>query len=419
MTAEAAVMNKKAVVLAADSAATTKSNEGGSDEIYNSVNKLFQLSDEMGIMVYGNANFLGIPWETIIKLFKKDLEKNDRKFETTRECGDYFIEFIRENRSKFFSENDVKKHVAKKIHSFFKIIENNIKKDIYEYLNNRSEDKIKKKGLEMIAGREINNAFEMLKSQDKIEGVDFSPQEFNRQYGDIIKNVREKTFEEVTISKTAQETLLKTARLFFERWFFKNSGIVISGFGGKEIVPSLVKFSIESFICNNLKYRCETECNLREDGLSASLFPFAQTDVSQGFINGIHPDFETFTQAYLNESLENQHQEVIDFLHQEDVNNIDKLEQKLRDQKEKLKEKYKKEFKSYQHENYIDPVLEGVSILPKRELADMAKSFVSLASFKKKISAGESETVGGPIDVAIISKGDGFSWIEKKVDYEQ
>jgi len=57
-----------------------------------------------------------------------------------------------------------------------------------------------------------------------------------------------------------------------------------------------------------------------------------------------------------------------------------------------------------------------VGILPKSELADMAQSFVNLASLKKKISAGESETVGGPIDVAIISKGDGFRWIQKK-DY--
>jgi len=30
------------------------------------------------------------------------------------------------------------------------------------------------------------------------------------------------------------------------------------------------------------------------------------------------------------------------------------------------------------------------------------------------VSADESESVGGPIDVALISKGDGFVWIERK-----
>jgi hypothetical protein len=30
------------------------------------------------------------------------------------------------------------------------------------------------------------------------------------------------------------------------------------------------------------------------------------------------------------------------------------------------------------------------------------------------MSADEFETVGGPIDVAVISKGDGFVWVKKK-----
>jgi len=43
----------------------------------------------------------------------------------------------------------------------------------------------------------------------------------------------------------------------------------------------------------------------------------------------------------------------------------------------------------------------------------MAESLVNLTSFKGKVSM-EAETVGGPIDVAVISKGDGFIWINRK-----
>jgi hypothetical protein len=52
-------------------------------------------------------------------------------------------------------------------------------------------------------------------------------------------------------------------------------------------------------------------------------------------------------------------------------------------------------------------------MLPKDELAAMAESLVNLTSFKRKVTM-ESETVGGPIDVAVISKGDGFIWIKRK-----
>ena len=52
-------------------------------------------------------------------------------------------------------------------------------------------------------------------------------------------------------------------------------------------------------------------------------------------------------------------------------------------------------------------------MLPKDELASMAESLVSITSFKRKVGKG-SETVGGPIDVAIISKGNGFIWVKRK-----
>jgi hypothetical protein len=43
----------------------------------------------------------------------------------------------------------------------------------------------------------------------------------------------------------------------------------------------------------------------------------------------------------------------------------------------------------------------------------MAESLVSLTSFKRRVTQ-DPETVGGPIDVAVISKGDGFVWINRK-----
>lgn len=48
-----------------------------------------------------------------------------------------------------------------------------------------------------------------------------------------------------------------------------------------------------------------------------------------------------------------------------------------------------------------------VAFLPLEEFVSMAESLVNLTSM-------ESETVGGPIDVAVISKGDSFIWLNRK-----
>lgn len=43
----------------------------------------------------------------------------------------------------------------------------------------------------------------------------------------------------------------------------------------------------------------------------------------------------------------------------------------------------------------------------------MAEALVNLTSFKRRVSSS-LETVGGPVDVAVITKGDGFIWIRRK-----
>ena len=64
MTAEIAILNSSGIALAADSAITISS-----DKVYNNTNKLFTLSkyQPVGVMIYGSANLIDIPWEIIIK----------------------------------------------------------------------------------------------------------------------------------------------------------------------------------------------------------------------------------------------------------------------------------------------------------------------------------------------------------------
>ena len=46
-------------------------------------------------------------------------------------------------------------------------------------------------------------------------------------------------------------------------------------------------------------------------------------------------------------------------------------------------------------------------------MASMAESLIAITALKRRVTLGP-DTVGGPIDVAVISKGDGFIWIKRK-----
>ena len=54
-----------------------------------------------------------------------------------------------------------------------------------------------------------------------------------------------------------------------------------------------------------------------------------------------------------------------------------------------------------------------VEFMPKPELAKMAEALIDLTSIKRKVSRG-FETVGGPVDVAVLSKAEGFVWVKRK-----
>ena len=80
--------------------------------------------------------------------------------------------------------------------------------------------------------------------------------------------------------------------------------------------------------------------------------------------------------------------------------------------KEELKKYYQK-IERYELIKFKIPMANFISALSKSELAAIAETFVQLTSFKVKVTS-DLESVGGPIDVAVISKGDGFIWVKRK-----
>lgn len=74
---------------------------------------------------------------------------------------------------------------------------------------------------------------------------------------------------------------------------------------------------------------------------------------------------------------------------------------------------FNQRMENFRREQFVIPITNTVSLLPKSDLGALAEALVHLTAIKRRFSL-ESETVAEPIDVAIISKGDGFIWIKRK-----
>jgi hypothetical protein len=183
---------------------------------------------------------------------------------------------------------------------------------------------------------------------------------------------------------------------------------VIAGFGQDDYLPCLRSYHIDGVALGQAIYSDYVSADLshRPDD-RAYVAAFAQPDFTRMFMEGVHPQYEVFVEAYI--------QRVIDRFGDVVKHSSDdaKLAEAVDQAQEELREQYAEELEQQRYTAYVEPVLDAVGSLPKDELGALAESLVNLTVLKKRVSH-EDETVGGPVDVAVISKGDGLIWVRRK-----
>jgi len=418
MTAEIVIMNKEAVALAADSAITTIGKRG--PKIFTSANKIFALSRHapIGIMVYGTYSFMEVPWEIIIKNYRSKLKS--KEFNTLKEYSDDFLDFLKQEK-KLYPESVQKNHFKQYVYFYFFQIKKLIRKKIYQWIIKNK--KIPTKEIEDIVSEIIKEHHKKLKGAKTIPNLPKNHKEqCKKKYGKIIEEAKKDIFEVLPITQSLSRLLIELALNLFskipEKIFPPDvSGIVIAGFGYNDMFPSLQSFLIEGVVNNVLQYRKHLENIIDFEKNIGTVVPFAQQEMVWAFMEGVNPDYEQEIERYFSLVCDEYPKIIIENINKIDNKEREELKEKLKKYSNYWKEQCKKRLKEYRREKYVNPVVRIVAMLSKDELAAMAGSLVSLTSFKKRVTI-EAETVGGPIDVAIISKGDGFIWVKRKLYFK-
>lgn len=410
MTAEVAVLNNNGIALAADSAVTIGQEEG---KIYTSADKLFQLSEcaPVGIMVYGSASFLGIPWETIIKCYRAEL--GGGTFPKLFDYSKDFISFLK--TSVMFSAENQKDDVCNILLGFLFHLRKQFEKAIKERYESDPGTKLSKSNIEEMFNALIRKELEQTKKYRMLKRM--SPRivsMIRRKYIKDIAEIQRKVFEKLPISKTTERLIidmvvhLLTSERLRERG--QVSGIVVSGFGEKEHFPSLIETVVFGIAAGHLLHAKPHTALISDSGQAIVL---VQKEMVYTFIEGIDPDFKNTVEKSTKELFNRMADIILQEVKGKYAVYGKKLQIKVRTALDKLIPNLYNEWNKTRREKYSDPVMENVASLPKDELGAMAEALVNLTKFKRRISR-ERETVGGPIDVAVITKGDGFVWMKRK-----
>lgn len=376
MTAEIGILNRRGIALAADSALTI-GNSNGNSKTMNSAVKLFTLDSAhyIGIMIYGNAEFMSVPWEVIIKSYREKLNNGVKKH-----VKDYVYDFI--------------SYVSKLgIWESKKVINPMVYQYQIELLAAISDYKDKGNDLEQSTNKAINNIndeieFSLDKDKFTSEFSSFLVSNYNNYFKNNDNKLSEKFVDGVY--------KLITSNIYSSN----NTGVVIAGYGSDELFPVIYQLTIDGIVFGRIKYRIDQKATTDpiNGEISSSIMPFAQQEMVHTVISGIDPELNKY-RAYQLNGLENKL-----------VNMFGDSNQKVIHD---LLVANNNDFESYRRKEYTDSVVNMLDSLSIDELGSMAETLVSLTSFKRKFS-GEMQTVGGPIDVLTISRGEGPIWMKRK-----
>jgi len=373
MTAEIAIMNKMAVALAADSAVTIGQEE--EQKTYNTVNKLFALSKyhPVGIMLYGRGDFMEVPWETIIKIYRSNL--GEGKFDTLSQHADDFIGFLGDGNP-LFPDSEQEKYLYASTLSYFGVIKEHIKRMFEKRL--KEEGNITEAQIRGIAAKVIKEHYAMWQKTGMVPSIpETHIQDILNKYTNMIGRAMKEVFEELPLSNVSSNQLKTISASLFSKNRFSPiiSGVVIAGFGGRDTFPSLKSFSVEGIANGKLKYR-EDSFFAIDFETSARIVPFAQGEMVATFMEGADPSYRDHMEGYLSQVFDKYPEIIVENISRLDDSEKQVLRKKLKRASRRIFEDYRKEMEDYSEMHHVSPIMDVVAALPRDELARMAESLV-------------------------------------------
>jgi hypothetical protein len=422
MTTEIAVINRLGIALAADSAVTISGF--GVEKVFDTGDKLFELSVDhpLAIMVNGNLDFMGVPWEIIIKDFRK--EKFDPVPAKIEDWATEFLKFVKGHRAVNAKQTQawLRAAISTEIDEISKCIAEAIQKA----LRASPAPTVNSAAVKGYIRFELRRRADLYQERAAIHSLaDLPLEQIMGSIGPTVTEMQKRIFGDIDPDSDDVDTLHRAiaGRLRTSLRRDLSTGLVVCGFGRDDLFPFLFSVSLDGVVADRLRYSVthrveitrDTEVdngNTKELGTALS---FAQTDVINRLLRGADQRFivqsRQFIESTIAESMPTLFAELGYSVASEDGAAVD-LPAVARIISQTLASEYGTFAKGVSDE------IEGefkrtIALMPKQELIELAEALVGITAVERKASY-DAGTVGGPIDVALITRAEGFIWVKRK-----
>jgi hypothetical protein len=405
MTCEIAIMNRQAIALAADSATTiTRWVEGKQEHrFFKGSNKIFQLSNHhpVGVMIFGTAALHEVPWEVIIKDFRHRL--GNSSFRGLSGYADALFDYIKSHELLYpasYRLGILKEAVAETV-------------SMHLYLASQT-DAVKTASTKEEKQKAYREHFLVWQTElDKGEYKQIDQQEIDKAIAEHEIEFQAEIDGKVLHDFELQGIIDPTALTRFAmQYLFKNyqvimpsTSVVVAGFGDDDYFPGYEEYECYGILLGKCLHdkKGEQKINVRSPSY---IKPFAVSEMINTFQLGFNRDMFERVREEVGSCLRAFATEVKAALKATEIPNEDELIKKIISE-------HTGKWADAALDAHHWPLRRVIGSLPVDEMAELAETLIMLESVKEKVTK-PTEMVGGPIDVAVISKAEGFVWIKRK-----
>lgn len=401
MTSQVAVFNMECVAIASDSVKTV--TLGRQERTLASSEKVFDLGDGHLVMVLasGSTGFLSVPLSVLFCEWRSAIEG------PLPALGDYPQAFLAwlAGRSDLFDAERQGEFFAWQLADYYRLVRSEIVEELEKA--GLGDAGWGERDVQAIVDEVIDRLVGVIAGQDDLPGIDTAADaQFLTEHVAAIAQVHASVFE------GSPRTLGGDARLLGElpqlilakdEPWGSDTTLAFIGYGVEDVFPGHQIVVLHGLVNGQVRARWQDPLAVGPM-LQSSVVPLGQDEA-----------ISTFLRAYNSEFLRIAHRR------------IDQAFDALRDAADLVEgggedepdarlachEALEEDFRRVSRERFLDPMFDTVASLPPIEMARMAEALVGIQALRAASSARQPG-VGGPIDVAVISRATGVQWLRRK-----
>jgi hypothetical protein len=192
------------------------------------------------------------------------------------------------------------------------------------------------------------------------------------------------------------------------------TGLIVAGYGLDDGFPSVYSINIEGILLGKLKHTEIQEEAVITTYSRGRVVSFAQTDVIDRLLDGVDPGFIHNSANLVEKGIERIGSRLEEFGKTRRWTKAEKTAraEAIAELAEIAKEEYYEAADAMTQEFRLE--FEGmIAMMPRTELIEFAEALINITAIERKAGSDQG-SVGGPVDVAFITKHEGFVWIKRK-----